>query len=112
MAYVVFASPIQTYTVLTAQQIQNHALYNQAILKTDAQGRVISVQPYDPTYLPETKYGGEVEDHNALLIPDVISKATLQGEHISEYKQRQIAEQVLDTPTVPNSTQLKPMEEH
>ncbi|MFO1415875.1 MAG: hypothetical protein U1F28_01155 [Acinetobacter sp.] len=43
MAYVVFASPIQTYTVLTAaQQIQNHALYNQAILKTDAQGRVIS----------------------------------------------------------------------
>ncbi|WP_333662990.1 monovalent cation/H+ antiporter subunit D [Acinetobacter sp.] len=112
MGYVVFASPIQTYTVLTAQQIQNHALYNQAILKTDAQGRVISVQPYDPTYLPETKYGGEVEDHNALLIPDVISKATLQGEHISEYKQRQIAEQVLDTPTVPNSTQLKPMEEH
>ena len=97
---------------MTAQQIQNHALYNQAILKTDAQGRVISVQPYDPTYLPETKYGGEVEDHNALLIPDVISKATLQGEHISEYKQRQIAEQVLDTPTVPNSTQLKPMEEH
>ena len=112
MAYVVFASPIQTYTVLTAQQIQNHALYNQAILKTDAQGRVISVQPYDPTYLPETKYGGEVEDHNAVLIPDVISKATLQGEHISEYKQRQIAEQTLDMPTIPNSTQLKPMEEH
>ncbi|ENU94917.1 hypothetical protein F970_02386 [Acinetobacter sp. CIP 102082] len=112
MAYVVFASPIQTYTVLTAQQIQNHALYNQAILKTDAQGRVISVQPYDPTYLPETKYGGEVEDHNAVLIPDVISKATLQGEHISEYKQRQIAQQTLDMPTVPNSTQLKPMEEH
>ena len=112
MAYVVFASPIQTYTVLTAQQIQNHALYNQAILKTDAQGRVISVQPYDPTYLPETKYGGEVEDHNAVLIPDVISKATLQGEHISEYKQRQIAQQTLDMPTIPNSTQLKPMEEH
>lgn len=112
MGYVVFAAPIYNYTVSTAQQIQNHALYNQAILKTDAQGRVISVQPYDPTYLPETKYGGEVEDHNAVLIPDVISKATLQGEHISEYKQRQIAQQTLDMPTVPNSTQLKPMEEH
>ena len=112
MGYVVFAAPIYNYTVSTAQQIQNHALYNQAILKTDAQGRVISVQPYDPTYLPETKYGGEVEDHNAVLIPDVISKATLQGEHISEYKQRQIAEQTLDMPTIPNSTQLKPMEEH
>lgn len=112
MAYVVFAAPIQTYTVSTAQQIQNHALYQQAILKTDAQGKAISVQPYDPTYLPETKYGGEVEDHNALLIPDVISQATLQGEHISEYKQRQIAEQTLDAPTIPNETQLKPMEEH
>ena len=112
MGYVVFAAPIYNYTVSTAQQIQNHALYNQAILKTDAQGRVISVQPYDPTYLPETKYGGEVEDHNAVLIPNVISKATLQGEHISEYKQRQIAEQTLDMPTIPNSTQLKPMEEH
>lgn len=112
MSYVVFAAPIQTYTVSTAQQIQNHALYQQAILKTDAQGKAISVQPYDPTYLPETKYGGEVEDHNALLIPDVISQATLQGEHISEYKQRQIAEQTLDAPTIPNETQLKPMEEH
>ena len=112
MGYVVFAAPIYNYTVSTAQQIQNHALYNQAILKTDAQGRVISVQPYDPAYLPETKYGGEVEDHNAVLIPDVISKATLQGEHISEYKQRQIAQQTLDMPTIPNSTQLKPMEEH
>ena len=112
MGYVVFAAPIYNYTVSTAQQIQNHALYHQAILKTDAQGRVISVQPYDPAYLPETKYGGEVEDHNAVLIPDVISKATLQGEHISEYKQRQIAEQTLDMPTIPNSTQLKPMEEH
>ncbi|UTO19218.1 monovalent cation/H+ antiporter subunit D [Acinetobacter sp. Z1] len=112
MSYVVFAAPIQTYAVSTAQQIQNHALYQQAILKTDAQGKAISVQPYDPTYLPETKYGGEVEDHNALLIPDVISQATLQGEHISEYKQRQIAEQTLDAPTIPNETLLKPMEEH
>ncbi|MFM6904545.1 MAG: monovalent cation/H+ antiporter subunit D [Acinetobacter tjernbergiae] len=112
IAYVVFAAPIQTYTVLTAQQIQNHALYQQSILKHDMQGRAISVQPFDTGYLPETKYGGEVEDHNALLIPDVISKPTLQGEHISEYKQRQIAEQTLASPTIPNATQLKPMEEH
>jgi multicomponent K+:H+ antiporter subunit D len=112
IAYVVFAAPIQTYTVLTAQQIQNHVLYQQSILKHDMQGRAISVQPFDAGYLPETKYGGEVEDHNALLIPDMISKPTLQGEHISEYKQRQIAEQTLASPTIPNATQLKPMEEH
>lgn len=112
MAYVVFASPIQQYAVATAQQIQDHALYNEAILKKDSQGRAISVQPFDPSYIPETKYGGEVEDHNAILIPDVISKASLQGEHISEYKQRQIAEQILEAPTIPNEAQLKPMEEH
>ena len=112
MSYVVFAAPIQSYTTSTAQQIQNHALYQQAILKHDSQGRAISVQPFDAAYLPETKYGGEVEDHNAVLIPDVISKPTLQGEHISEYKQRQIAEQTLSNPTIPNATQLKPMEEH
>lgn len=112
MSYVVFAAPIQRYTTSTAQQIQNHALYQQAILKHDSQGHAISVQPFDAAYLPETKYGGEVEDHNAVLIPDVISKPTLQGEHISEYKQRQIAEQTLSNPTIPNATQLKPMEEH
>jgi len=112
MSYVVFAAPIQSYTTSTAQQIQNHALYQQAILKHDSQGRAISVQPFDAAYLPETKYGGEVEDHNAVLIPDVISKPTLQGEHISEYKQRQIAEQTLSNPTIPDATQLKPMEEH
>jgi multicomponent K+:H+ antiporter subunit D len=112
MAYVVFAAPIQRYTFATVQQIQNHALYNQVILKTDAQDRAISVQPFDPSYLPETKYGGEVEDDNALLIPDVISKNTLQGQHISEYKQRQIAGQTMDAPTLPNSTQLKPMGEN
>lgn len=112
MSYVVFAAPIQRYTTSTAQQIQNHALYQQAILKHDSQGRAISVQPFDAAYLPETKYGGEVEDHNAVLIPDVISKPMLQGEHISEYKQRQIAEQTLSNPTIPNTTQLKPMEEH
>ena len=112
MSYVVFAAPIQRYTTSTAQQIQNHALYQQAILKHDSQGRAISVQPFDAAYLPETKYGGEVEDHNAVLIPDVISKPMLQGEHISEYKQRQIAEQTLSNPTIPDATQLKPMEEH
>ena len=74
MAYVACASPVLHYTTNTAQQIQDHALYQQSILKTDQNGEVISVQPYDSTYLPETKYGGEVEDHNAYLIPDIISK--------------------------------------
>lgn len=111
IAYVVFAAPIQHYTLSTAQQIQNHALYQHSILKVDQNGEVISVQPYDPSYLPETKYGGEVEDHNAYLVPDIISKDTLNGEHISEYKQRQIQQQdKLQTPTIVDESQLKPME--
>ncbi|AQV15082.1 monovalent cation/H+ antiporter subunit D [Acinetobacter pittii] len=111
IAYVVFAAPIQHYTLSTAQQIQDHALYQHSILKVDQNGEVISVQPYDPAYLPETKYGGEVEDHNAYLVPDVISKDTFNGEHISEYKQRQIQQQdKLQTPTIVDESQLKPME--
>ncbi|MFA3127988.1 monovalent cation/H+ antiporter subunit D [Acinetobacter pittii] len=111
IAYVVFAAPIQHYTLSTAQQIQDHALYQHSILKVDQNGEVISVQPYDPAYLPETKYGGEVEDHNAYLVPDVISKVTFNGEHISEYKQRQIQQQdKLQTPTIVDESQLKPME--
>lgn len=111
IAYVVFAAPIQHYTLSTAQQIQNHALYQHSILKVDQNGEVISVQPYDPAYLPETKYGGEVEDHNAYLVPDIISKDTFNGEHISEYKQRQIQQQdKLQTPTIVDESQLKPME--
>ncbi|MDR9710575.1 monovalent cation/H+ antiporter subunit D [Acinetobacter pittii] len=111
IAYVVFAAPIQHYTLSTAQQIQDHALYQNSILKVDKNGEVISVQPYDPAYLPETKYGGEVEDHNAYLVPDIISKDTFNGEHISEYKQRQIQQQdKLQTPTIVDESQLKPME--
>lgn len=111
IAYVVFAAPIQHYTLSTAQQIQDHALYQHSILKVDQNGEVISVQPYDPAYLPETKYGGEVEDHNAYLVPDIISKDTFNGEHISEYKQRQIQQQdKLQTPTIVDESQLKPME--
>lgn len=111
IAYVVFAAPIQHYTLSTAQQIQDHALYQHSILKVDKNGEVISIQPYDPAYLPETKYGGEVEDHNAYLVPDIISKDTFNGEHISEYKQRQIQQQdKLQTPTIVDESQLKPME--
>ncbi|MFW1762967.1 monovalent cation/H+ antiporter subunit D [Acinetobacter calcoaceticus] len=111
MAYVVFAAPIQHYTLSTAQQIQDHALYQHTILKVDQNGEFISVQPFDPAYLPETKYGGEVEDHNAYLIPDIISKDTFNGEHISEYKHRQIQQQdKLQTPTIVDESQLKPME--
>ncbi|WP_373358130.1 monovalent cation/H+ antiporter subunit D [Acinetobacter lactucae] len=111
IAYVGFAAPIQHYTLNTAEQIQDHALYQHSILKVDQNGEVISVQPYDPAYLPETKYGGEVEDHNAYLVPNIISKDTFNGEHISEYKQRQIQQQdKLQTPTIVDESQLKPME--
>ena len=108
--YVVFASPVYQYSLNTATQVQDNALYETAILKKDQQNEYISVQPFDPQNLPETKYGGEVADRYAHYIPFIISEKTLEGEHISEYKQRQIREQEAHTPTIPDDAQLKPME--
>jgi len=108
-AYVVFAGPIYQYNYQTAEQIKKNSVYEAALLKPDAEGQFISVQPFDPKYLPETKYGGEVIDPNAHLIPYVISEATLKGEHISEFKQRQIDQQHIEQ-TEYDDNQLKPAE--
>ena len=110
MAYMVFAGPIQKYTYQTAEQIQNNALYEQTLLKTDEHGQTISVQPFDSENLPETKYGGERVDPNAHLIPYLISEETLEGEHISEYKKRQMQQQQ-QAEVNPNAESLQPMVE-
>ncbi|PWF33757.1 monovalent cation/H+ antiporter subunit D, partial [Yersinia pestis] len=80
-----------------------------ALLKRDAEGQFISVQPFDPSYLPETKYGGETVDPNAHLVPYTISEATLEGENISEFKQRQIDQQYVEQNRY-DDNQLKPVE--
>ncbi|MDH2102361.1 monovalent cation/H+ antiporter subunit D [Acinetobacter ursingii] len=108
--YVICAPSIYSYSLSTAAQIQDHALYTNSILSKDRFGQVISVQPYDPSYVPETKYGGETIDPYAHYIPDVISDDTLEGEHISEYKKRQIEQEQQDQDIVPNESELKPME--
>ena len=108
-AYVVFAGPIYQYNYQTAEQIKNNPVYEAALLKRDAEGQFISVQPFDPSYLPETKYGGEVVDPNAHLIPYMISESTLEGENISEFKQRQIDQQHIEQ-TQHDDNQLKPAE--
>ena len=110
IVYMVCASPIQRYMFNTAEQIQNNALYEAQILHKDDLDQVISVQPYDPENLPETKYGGESVDPNAHLIPYLIPEATLEGEHISEYKQRQIEEQNMQKAVHPDDVKLKPRE--
>ncbi|NWK48061.1 monovalent cation/H+ antiporter subunit D [Acinetobacter sp. SwsAc7] len=110
MAYMVFASPIQKYTYQMAEQIQNNVLYEQTLLKTDEHGQTISVQPFDSENLPETKYGGERVDPNAHLIPYLISEETLEGEHISEYKKRQMQQQQ-QAEVNPNAESLQPMVE-
>ena len=110
IAYMVFAGPIQKYTYQTAEQIQNNALYEQTLLKTDEHGQTISVQPFDSENLPETKYGGERVDPNAHLIPYLISEETLEGEHISEYKKRQMQQQQ-QAEVNPDAESLQPMVE-
>ncbi|MGE8538228.1 MAG: proton-conducting transporter membrane subunit, partial [Acinetobacter sp.] len=107
--YVVFAGPIYQYNYQTAAQIKNNPVYEAALLKRDAEGHFISVQPFEPGYLPETKYGGETVDPNAHLIPYVISEATLEGDNISEFKQRQIDQQYIEQ-TKYDDNQLKPAE--
>lgn len=108
IAYVVCAAPILNYIEKTAAQITDASVYQHGILKTDEQGQTISVQPFDPNYVPETKYNGEMIDPNAHYIPYIISPDTLQGEHISEYKQRQIKGQEQQHT---ENNQLKPMEQ-
>ena len=110
IAYMVFAGPIQKYTYQTAEQIQNNVLYEQTLLKTDEHGQSISVQPFDSENLPETKYGGERVDPNAHLIPYLISEETLEGEHISEYKKRQMQQQQ-QAEVNPDAESLQPMVE-
>lgn len=109
-AYVIFANPILQYVQQTAMQLHDSALYTQTILKTDEHGEVVSIQPFDPKYLPETKYGGESVDPNAHYIPHVISEKTLDGEHISEYKNRQIEQQEQELSLPLENSKLKPME--
>ncbi|WP_333654889.1 monovalent cation/H+ antiporter subunit D [Acinetobacter johnsonii] len=110
IAYMMFAGPIQKYTYQTAEQIQNNVLYEQTLLKTDEHGQTISVQPFDSENLPETKYGGERVDPNAHLIPYLISEETLEGEHISEYKKRQMQQQQ-QAEVNPDAESLQPMVE-
>jgi multicomponent K+:H+ antiporter subunit D len=110
IGYVLCASPIYRYMQSTALQIKNNALYEHIILKRDDKNHVISVQPYDPKNLPETKYGGESVDPNARFIPYIISENTLKGAHISEYKQRQMAAQEQEH-NDPQGDQLKPKRE-
>lgn len=108
--YVICANPIQRYMFNTAEQIQNKTLYESMILKKDNLNQTISVQPYDPENLPETKYGGEMVDPNAYLLPYILSKDTLEGKHISEYKKRQIQQQQAQEASQPDDAKLKPME--
>lgn len=82
-------------------------LSKQTLLKTDEHGQTISVQPFDSENLPETKYGGERVDPNAHLIPYLISEETLEGEHISEYKQHQMQQQH-QAEEQPNTERLEP----
>ena len=108
--YVICAQPIVHYLELTAKQLKDANLYQETVLKTDSKNEYISVQPFDPNYLPETKYGGELPDANAHFIPYIISPNTLEGEHISEYKHRQIQHQQQELSPL-DDTKLQPMEQ-
>ena len=81
--YALLAQPVYRYTYATAEQLQNKQLYQAMLLKNTDRGDVISVQPFNPYYLPHLKYREEtVEDPYQKHIPYVISSKTLAGEHV------------------------------
>lgn len=90
IGYVVYAHPIQQYLFKTAFMLTQSDLYQKEILYKNMRGEFISVEPFDPKYIAETKYAGENPDPNAHFIPYIISPNSLHGEHISLYKQQQI----------------------
>lgn len=109
VVYVICAAPIFNYVQQTAQQIKDTPQYIHAILKTDQEGQVISVQPFDPSYIPETKYTGEKADPYAQLIPQLLPTQVFEGPHISPYKKQQIEQQNQHTHQ-PDEAQLSPLE--
>ena len=81
--YALLAQPVYQYTYAAAEQLQNKQLYQAVLLKNTNRGDVISVQPYNPYYLPHVKYREDtIEDPYEKYIPFVISSKTLAGEHI------------------------------
>lgn len=109
IVYVVCANPVLTYMQNTATQIQDNALYEGTMLKKDERQNVISVLPFDSNYVPETKYS-EAKDENAHYIPYLIPSDTMNGEHISEYKRKQIEHQKISQDNVPDESLLKSAE--
>ena len=110
-AYALLAQPVYQYTYAAAEQLQNKQLYQAVLLKNTNRGDVISVQPYNPYYLPHVKYREDtIEDPYEKYIPFVISSKTLAGEHIpAELKIPQ--EVSSDTPVLPDDdAKLVPVE--
>ncbi|WP_312968485.1 monovalent cation/H+ antiporter subunit D [Acinetobacter gerneri] len=109
IVYVVCANPVLTYMQNTATQIQDNALYESTMLKKDEHQNIISVLPFDSHYVPETKYS-EAKDENAHYIPYLVPSDTMNGEHISEYKRKQIEHQKISQDNVPDESLLKSVE--
>ncbi|MEN8280267.1 monovalent cation/H+ antiporter subunit D [Acinetobacter gerneri] len=109
IVYVICANPVLTYMQNTATQIQDNALYESTMLKKDEHQNVISVLPFDSHYVPETKYS-EAKDENAHYIPYLVPSDTMNGEHISEYKRKQIEHQKISQDNVPDESLLKSVE--
>lgn len=87
MVYAACAEPIYQYTSATATQLQDKQLYQNTILKRDPYQDTMSVQPFDPQYVPEV-YGQSHPDQYQKYIPYIISENTLNGKHIPPEKAR------------------------
>ena len=77
MIYALAAEPVYQYTLATAQQLSDRQSYQAAILKRDANQEVISVKPFDTTYVPK----GIKDDPYHSTIPYTIHTDSLKGKN-------------------------------
>ncbi|TXJ09682.1 MAG: monovalent cation/H+ antiporter subunit D [Acinetobacter sp.] len=89
LVYAVCAEPVYRYTYATAQQLQQPQHYQDILLKKDATQSVISVQPFDPEYLPVLRDAKTDPDQYQDYIPYLLSDKTLAGKNIAPAQTQQ-----------------------
>ena len=68
ISYSIAAEPIYRYMHATARQLQDHTAYEKLVLTTDKTGQVISVQPFDASYVPRTTAPDPYRDYIPYII--------------------------------------------
>lgn len=99
IVYAISAEPIYRYTYAAAEQLQNTSLYQDTLLKKDANGQIISVQAFDAHYLPTLTEAQSPPDQYQEYIPYLLSEKTLENnQHLPVFAKPQSVPQAEHVP--------------